>query len=157
MILTSGAQAAGALDELEAVARILSADGCQNVQVDFSIVNDMNYYNGIVFQGFIDGIPSPVLSGGQYDKLMQRMGHRSRAVGFAIYMDLLERLAGDAPPFDVDTVLLYDDSADVAALSQAIRLLADSGLSVAAQKAIPEKLRFRQLLHFVDGGIRTNA
>ena len=145
--------ARAALEELEAVTRVLAANRLDWVQLDFSIVNDMNYYNGIVFMGYIDGIPSSVLSGGQYDKLMQRMGHSARAVGFAIYMDLLERLSDGARPYDVDTVLLYDDTADVTALSQAIRLLTDSGRSVAAQKAVPEKLRYRQLLRFKEGGI----
>ena len=151
--LCVSAEAKAALEELSLVTGVLTANGCDGVRVDFSIVNDMNYYNGIVFMGYIDGIPSSVLSGGQYDKLMQRMGHSARAVGFAIYMDLLERLSDGARPYDVDTVLLYDDTADVTALSQAIRLLTDSGRSVAAQKAVPEKLRYRQLLRFKEGGI----
>ena len=146
--------AKAALDELEQVTVLLAANGCEGVRVDFSIVNDMNYYNGIVFMGYIDGIPSSVLSGGQYDKLMQRMGRRARAVGFAIYMDLLERFNEGARPYDVDTVLLYDDSADVAALTRAIRGLIESGRSVSAQKAVPDKLRCRQLLRFSEGGVR---
>ena len=149
--------AKAALDELAQVAGILDAIGCGGVQVDFSIVNDMNYYNGIVFMGYIDGIPASVLSGGQYDKLMQRMGSLARAVGFAIYMDLLERLSGEQSPYDVDTVLLYDDGADVMSLTRAVRFLTDSGTAVCAMKRIPEKLRYRQLLRFEDGGIRTNA
>jgi len=56
----------------------------------------MSYYNGIVFKGYVRGIPSGVLSGGQYDKLMAKMGRKARAVGFAVYMDLLER-------FELDT------------------------------------------------------
>ena len=150
----AGEAASAALDELERVTKVLEADGCAGVQVDFSIVNDMNYYNGIVFMGYIDGIPSFVLSGGQYDVLMRRMGRSARAVGFAIYMDMLERLDDGARPYDVDTVLLYDEHADAAALSQAVRLLADSGHSVSAQKAVPDKLRYRQLLKFEDGGIK---
>ncbi len=149
-----GDPAGTALDELERVTRVLEADGFAGVRLDFSIVNDMNYYNGIVFQGYIHGIPCSVLSGGQYDVLMRRMGRSARAVGFAIYMDLLERLDDGPRPYDVDTVLLYDESADPAALSQAVRLLADSGRSVCAQKAVPEKLRCRQLLRFEDGGIK---
>ena len=147
---TSG-PAKRALDELEEVTSVLAANGFAGVQVDFSIVNDMNYYNGIVFLGYIDGIPSSVLSGGQYDKLMQRMGSRARAVGFAIYMDLLERLSDGERPYDVDTVVLYDESADIPALARQIRRLTDSGSSVAARKAIPEKLRYRQLLRFSEG------
>ena len=52
----------------------------------------MKYYNGIAFKGFISGIPDSVLSGGQYDRLMRRMGRRDRAIGFAVFMNKLERL-----------------------------------------------------------------
>lgn len=143
-----GGAAKAALDELEAVARALAADGLTGVQVDFSIVNDMNYYNGIVFRGYIDGIPGGVLSGGQYDTLMRRMGRRARAVGFAIAMDLLERLADEPQPYDVDTVLLYDDRADVPALNREVRRLIGEGRSVLALKAVPEKLKYRELIRF---------
>lgn len=62
-------------------------------RVDISVVSNLNYYNGIVFRGFIEGIPSAVLSGGQYDRLMERMGHAGgHAIGFAVYMDLLTPL-----------------------------------------------------------------
>ena len=137
--------AKAALDELEAVCGLV-AD--KRVEIDFSIVNDMNYYNGIVFQGYIRGIPEGVLSGGQYDRLMQRMGRSSRAVGFALYMDLLERLDNEPRPYDVDTLLLYDDSADCAALTQAMACLTAGGDRVVAQRAAPEKLKYRRLVRF---------
>ena len=140
--------ARAALEELENVVKLLAKQGHDRVQLDFSIVNDMNYYNGIVFRGYIQGIPSGVLSGGQYDKLMQRMGRDARAVGFAIYMDLLERLNQETRAYDVDTVLLYDESADVDGLAKAIRQLQASGESVTAQRAIPEKLKYRRLLRY---------
>ena len=142
-----------ALTELERVAAVLSATGCAGVNVDFSIVNDMNYYNGIVFMGYIDGIPSSVLSGGQYDKLMRRMGRNCQAVGFAIYMDQLERLNDEPRPYDVDTLVLYDDRADIAALTKAVGALTRAGVSVRAQKAVDGKLRYRRLLRFSEGGI----
>ncbi len=69
------------------------------LQVDFSVVSDINYYNGIIFKGFVEGVPSAVLSGGQYDKLMQKMKHRSSAVGFAVYLDMLD-MASDTPKED---------------------------------------------------------
>ena len=63
-----------------------------HILMDFSVIGDMNYYNGMVFKGFISGIPESVLSGGRYDRLMQKMGRHAKAVGFAVYLDLLERL-----------------------------------------------------------------
>ncbi len=61
------------------------------ITVDFSVTGDMNYYSGVVFKGFVGGIPSAVLSGGRYEGLMRRMQRRSNAVGFAVYIDVIER------------------------------------------------------------------
>lgn len=57
--------------------------------LDFSIVSDLNYYNGVVFQGYVDGASTAVLSGGQYNRLMLKLGRRNRAIGFAVYLDRL--------------------------------------------------------------------
>ena len=61
--------------------------------MDFSVVSDLKYYNGIFFKGFVKGVPDGVLSGGQYDKLMKNMNRNSKAIGFAVYMDNLGRLS----------------------------------------------------------------
>lgn len=60
-----------------------------NITFDFSVVNDMNYYNGFVFKGFVDGISMGVLAGGQYDNMMKKMNRTSGAIGFALYLDRL--------------------------------------------------------------------
>ncbi len=83
-------------EEEQAFLRMLSllqaSEIADRIRVDFSVVDDINYYNGIIFKGYIEGIPDPVLSGGQYDRLMQRLDRRSKAIGFAVYTDLLDRL-----------------------------------------------------------------
>ena len=61
----------------------------KKIRIDFSLTADINYYNGIVFKGFIDGISESVLSGGQYDRLMKKLGKHSHAIGFAVYLDRL--------------------------------------------------------------------
>ncbi len=78
-------------EELREALSVLGGEA-KNVRVDFSNVGDMNYYNGIIFSGFVEGVPGSVLSGGQYDRLMRRMGRSSKAVGFAVYLDMLERV-----------------------------------------------------------------
>lgn len=65
--------------------------------VDFSIISNDGYYSGIVFKGFINGVASRVLSGGRYDTLMQRMGRSAGALGFAVYLDTLERFCETEP------------------------------------------------------------
>ncbi len=81
-----------AIDALARITAELAKKGIDRLTVDFSLVGDMKYYNGIAMKGFIEGVPSSVISGGQYDKLMRRMGRRSNACGFAVYLDELDRL-----------------------------------------------------------------
>ena len=149
-----------ALCELEAVLTAVGADSKKgSVRIDFSVINDMSYYNGIVFRGFINGVPTGILSGGQYDLLMKKMDKKAGAIGFAVYPDLLnDRETGEE--YDVDTLILYDEDADIGALRASMRMLTDSGKSVMAQRSIPEKLRYRQLLRFKERGVdilETNA
>ena len=135
-----------AVAQLERLTACLDALGLgEIVRIDFSVVGDMRYYNGVVFKGFVRGVPAGVLSGGQYDALMKKMRRSARAIGFAVYLDQLERLSGEAETFDVDTVLLYGPEADPAALLRAVRRLSADGGSVSAQRAVPEKLRYRRL------------
>jgi len=136
-----------AVDQLQAVAECFRTYGLYDMlHIDFSVVNDMSYYNGIVFKGFIDGIPSGVLSGGRYDRLMEKMGRSSKAIGFAVYLDLLEQLYEAAGLYGADTVLLYGDEDAACAVSAAVKALTDEGCSVSAQRTLPEKLRCRRVL-----------
>jgi len=83
-----------ALRELEQLFDYLMQYGVEkDINLDFSIVNDLSYYSGILFQGFIDGIPAKILSGGRYDKLLRKFGKQAGAIGFAVYLDMLERLS----------------------------------------------------------------
>ena len=124
------------------------------LRIDFSVVHDIRYYNGIVFKGFIEGIPEGVLSGGQYDKLLAKMGRKSGAIGFAVYLDLLERLRIGDKKYDTDILLIYSADADLVKLSRAISELSKSGSSVMAQKEIPEKLTYKKLMKFDESGVR---
>ena len=74
------------------VAGFTGGDLEDRIQIDFSATGDLRYYNGIAFKGFISGIPGSVLAGGQSDKLMRKMGRKDRAIGFAVFLDMLERL-----------------------------------------------------------------
>ena len=83
-----------ALKELKEVCEYIDKIGYgQKLCIDFSIVNSNGYYSGIIFKGFISSISSRVLSGGRYDALMKSMGKSSSALGFAVYLDTLERFS----------------------------------------------------------------
>lgn len=90
----------------EAAAELMAFDrlmalafprGCPKASVDFSLATTAGYYSGVAFKCYVAGVAVPVLSGGQYDGLMQKLGRSSRAIGFAVYLDALEHL-GDAVP-----------------------------------------------------------
>ena len=77
-----------AVSALAAAAEAVEAAGFGSaLSIDFSLVNDTAYYNGLAFQGFVAGVPRAVLMGGQYDNLLAKLGRDQRAVGFAVYMD----------------------------------------------------------------------
>ena len=142
------------INDLKTITTLLEANGYGDmIRLDFSVINDMNYYNGIVFKGFINTIPNGVLSGGQYDKLMNKMGRKSSAIGFAVYLDMLERLNETERTYDVDTIILYSEEDDVAVLDGAIKMLADNGKSVMAQKNVPKDIKYKQLLKLKDKGV----
>ena len=124
------------------------------VRFDFSIMNDMSYYNGVVFCGYLDGICECVLSGGRYDRLMKRMGRTSGAIGFALYLDLLEGLTGNAPAYDVDVLVLYDSSTPAQDVTKQVAALRTEGKTVSAQRVIPEKLRYATLCDLRKEGAR---
>lgn len=142
------------LDELKYIQSLLSETPYEsNIHFDFSIANDMNYYNGIVFQGFVSGIPDVVLSGGQYDTLMKKMNKRSGAIGFAVFTDILEQLNDNSSKYDVDSLILYSDKTDKKELMRVVKMLTANGNRVTAQKAVPERLRYKQLLRLEERGL----
>lgn len=139
-----------ALAELKTV---LSAVPCEKIRIDFSVTGDLGYYNGIVFKGFINGIPQSILSGGQYDNLMKKMGRKSGAIGFALYLDLLEELSAAPREYDVDTVLLYDENASATAVMNAVKAIVADGKTVSAQRTLPEKMRCKEILRLTEKGV----
>ncbi len=143
-----------AVKQLETVLSMLkNFDVYPKIRLDFSVINDTHYYNGIVFKGFVNGIPSGILSGGQYDKLMQKMNRSEKAIGFAVYLDMLERLNQNTENYDVDAVILYDDSAESDALYNAVKLFTDNGKRVMVQRSVPDKIRYKQLLKLQERGV----
>ncbi len=150
--IANGTPAKDAVNELKSLCDILAASGdADKIRIDFSVMNDMSYYNGIIFQGFIDEIPCSILSGGRYDLLLKKLGKKSGAIGFAVYLDLLERYHQTEKEYDVDILILYDDHSDTAHLSELVKQFISDGKSVRVQKADDGCIKYRNLLRFTDG------
>ncbi len=154
--ICEGEEMNAALEELRIISLALNnSPYSDKVIFDFSIVSSMKYYNGIVFRGFISGIPESVLSGGQYDKLMKKMGRNGGAIGFAVYLDLLETLTRKQNTYDVDVVLLYDDNDNMGRLIGAVMGLNAEGKTVSLQKQKPENISYKELMKLTDEGVET--
>ncbi len=142
-----------ALNELKIICDVLECiDNTLNVNIDFSVVNDMNYYNGLVFKGYIEGIPTGVLSGGQYDKLMAKMEKNSKALGFAVYLDLLEMFDLGKNDYDADVLICYDENNHPSEIFNTVKKYTDDDKTVITMPDTPKNIRCREIVDLTKGG-----
>ena len=138
-----------ALSELRTLYGLLTAVHLADcLQLDFSMLNDLSYYNGVVFQGYVQGAPRVVLSGGRYDHLMRRFGKEGDGIGFALYLDELNRVLSDRPEWDADVLALYRPGDDLARVNAAVFELAARGLRVFAAAERPADFRAARVMAF---------
>jgi len=138
------------LKTLGDVLKILNVS--ESIYLDFSVVNDLDYYNGLVFRGYVRGAPRAVLSGGRYDNLMHRFSKKQGAIGFALYLSELDRLFYETPEYHVDVLLITgaEPASSVARTAQRLRL---SGQSVRVQSHMSSDIKARQILRLTENGL----
>ena len=115
--------------------KALFGTSCPRIRFDLSVTNDTRYYNGIVFQGYVHSIAEKVLSGGRYDSLLTRMGKQGGAIGFALYMSLIESFFMNKRDEEDDIVVLYDDATPAGELVQTVEILVQDRKRVLTLKA----------------------
>ncbi len=154
---TDDTKVSQAVNELREIYSCLSAFSSEDkLIIDFSIVSDVSYYSGIVFKGYIKGIPSSVLSGGQYDSLMKKMGKKGGAVGFAVYLDMLARRGETTEIFDCDILLLVsDNTSPVEAIKRAQELSADGKRVITSDRS--DNIRYKSKVIFGSGEVEADA
>ena len=145
-------QIAKPLNQLENILSFLEDMGVlDKVKIDFSVVSDINYYNGIVFKGFVSGIPTSIISGGQYDSLMKKMKRQDKAIGFAVYLDEIEKFVAEPKVFDVDVAIEYGENCDIKLINEKVKKAKEQGERVFVAKKLPEKLTFKRLIDLKGG------
>lgn len=129
--LIEGEEAADAYVQLMALSHEAARmEGGDRLRLDLSVFNHLDYYNGVMFNGYIREYPKAVIVGGEYDKLLEKMGKGVQALGFAINL-------GAAPAIHrkpADIALLYDESDDVYDVLQQANKLREKGKSVIVSK-----------------------
>jgi ATP phosphoribosyltransferase regulatory subunit len=61
----------------------------KHISFDFGKVPHLDYYTGIIFEGYVGNVGTSVLSGGRYDSLLKKFGRDLPACGFSVKLDNL--------------------------------------------------------------------
>src|SRR5690606_19401984 len=106
--LARGSRAAlEALDNLSAIYELVTLYGLEErVGIDLAMTKDIDYYSGLLIEGYAPELGFTLGSGGRYDTLVGRFGQDFAATGFAFGVEramlVLDRLgvteAGPPPP-----------------------------------------------------------
>ncbi len=118
-----------------------------NVTVDFSVLNHIDYYNGIIFQGYVKNAPNAVLAGGKYDNLANKIRKNIEAIGFAVYLDNLNLWYPNKKDFDTDIVIV-NCSGNAAELLKNVKALINDGHSVRVELHKPTDYKYKKLYTF---------
>lgn len=109
-----------ALDQLQEVFTLLSALGYQEqVVFDPSLVGSLDYYTGIVFEGYAQESGFPLLSGGRYDHLLSHFSQPLPATGFALRTERLMEVSPLRPTSLPVVEIIYTEEQKEAAFSKA--------------------------------------
>jgi len=121
----------GAVRELSMLNSAICENGhAKRLFIDFSVVSDLDYYNGLLFLGYVASVPKAVLSGGRYDNLLRRMGKQSHAIGFGVDLSELNLYRKSGSKYDFDAVITYDAGCCFNELLAAQKSLLADGLRV---------------------------
>lgn len=82
----------GLIEEIRKMQKLcsqLQTLGYENYTLDLGKMSRLHYYTGIIFEVYMEGVGSRILSGGRYDTLLEKFGKDMPAVGFSIKLDAL--------------------------------------------------------------------
>lgn len=121
-LICEGTKAVEALEYLQTIYNDLAPLGLnEKLIIDLGLVQRNDYYTGIVFTGYINGIGDAVISGGRYDNLLSEFDVPMGAAGFAIDTDAIsiKRLADEANNYsDKPEILVYaSDGKEIQAIN----------------------------------------
>lgn len=138
--LTVNGKARGAVETISSLWEALEAYGVtEALLLDFNLISNMDYYTGVVFEGYAADLGSPLLGGGRYDRLLEQFGRPAPATGFAIKMDRLLQVApANEQPWKKPVQVYYTDEYRAQALSEAQKM------RQAGQVVVTKRVRDRE-------------
>ncbi|MBR5478849.1 MAG: ATP phosphoribosyltransferase regulatory subunit [Clostridia bacterium] len=146
----------GELAYLKELYRGLEEAGVADViSIDLGLVHQIDYYSGIIIRGYMEGVGTPVLSGGRYDNLITSFGKEVPAVGFAIDIDAVAECVG-VEEMKYDTLLHITQGAvrcGFEYLDKHDNTTLSSCKTIEESRAYAEKNNLRLLVIYADGTI----
>ncbi|NFB57655.1 ATP phosphoribosyltransferase regulatory subunit [Clostridium botulinum] len=86
--LTKNKKALKSLDDIHNIYKSIENIGLEAyISIDLGMVQNIDYYTGVIFKGYVEEVGDSILSGGRYDNLIQHFGIELPATGFAINVD----------------------------------------------------------------------
>lgn len=87
---TENLHARAAVKNLQEIYSLLQGYGiADQVNIDLSMVKSLEYYTGMVIEGYVPSLGFTLCSGGRYDNLSSQFGSQQPAVGFALGLERL--------------------------------------------------------------------
>lgn len=134
--------ASDAIDNLRQLYQDLTCFGLErHITLDLGLLRGLDYYTGLVFEGYSVAMGFPICGGGRYNQLLANFGYPLPATGFAVNLErvlvALERLQG-APQEPVPNILVaWQEESMASALAAAKKLRNDGQKVVTALGAYP--------------------
>lgn len=126
---------AEALDYLEKLSKELELFGYgENITFDLGMIPRLNYYSGIIFKGYADGIGTTVLSGGRYDNLNATFGKDRPAIGFSINLDSMLDTFENSIEEETKYLVIYDNKDKIQAIKKSMELRKEGKITVLTEK-----------------------
>lgn len=133
------------LDYLRSIYDVLLGMGLKNnIIIDLGLVQQIDYYTGVVFQGYMQNSGEPVLSGGRYDGLFDGLDLELAAIGFAVNTDAVARNCTIKEKSDRPDVLIFYDIKNSKSAFEHIETLTSSGLvcEISTFETVEETLEY---------------
>jgi len=133
--ITINGKARKAVLNLEQLWEVLAAYQLTDyVLFDLTLLSNLNYYTGILFEGYAAGQGFPICAGGRYDGLMAQFGRPAPATGFAVQMDRLMEASSYQAEEVSRTLVLYTEEQRTIAFEKARLLRQETGIVVTQRK-----------------------
>ncbi|WP_347862415.1 ATP phosphoribosyltransferase regulatory subunit [Salimicrobium sp. PL1-032A] len=109
--LAKGQAGLKAMNELKQLHRTLEQYGLASyVQFDLNLISHMDYYTGILFEGYAPNVGALLCNGGRYDALLPSFELNASATGFAVHVErLVEALNGSSDIRKQSLCVVVDD------------------------------------------------